>query len=50
MMTLPDLVSREEILNYPTDFSAMNEEYVERLTKRGEQLTRWLIARYTPEL
>ena len=50
MITLPDLVSREEVLNYPTDFSAMNEEYIERLTKRGEQLTRWLIARYTPEL
>ena len=50
MITLPDLVSREEVLNYPTDFSAMNEENIERLTKRGEQLTRWLIARYTPEL
>lgn len=50
MITLPDLVSREEVLNYPTNFSAMSEEYIERLTKRGEQLTRWLIDRYTPEL
>lgn len=49
-ITLPDLVPREDVWNYPTDFFAMDEEYIERLAKRGEQLTRWLIARYTPEL
>ena len=49
-ITLSDLVPREDVWNYPTNFSPMDEEYIERLTKRGEQLTRWLIARYTPEL
>ena len=49
-ITLPDLVGREEVWNYPTNFSAMDEDDIERFTKRGEQLTRLHIARYTPEL
>ena len=46
----PDLVRREEVWNYPTNFSPMSEDDIERLSKRGEQLTRLLIAQYTPEL
>jgi predicted acylesterase/phospholipase RssA/proteasome lid subunit RPN8/RPN11 len=44
----PDLVPREEVAWYPTDFSAMPEEVMERIALRGEQLTRLLIARYCP--
>jgi predicted acylesterase/phospholipase RssA/proteasome lid subunit RPN8/RPN11 len=46
----PDLVPREEVAFYPTDFSAMREEIIERISLRGEQLTRLLIARYCPEI
>ena len=45
-----DLVSREEAYAYPTDFSAMPEEWIEKLSKRGEQLTKALIAEHMPEL
>jgi integrative and conjugative element protein (TIGR02256 family) len=45
-----DLVRREEVFEYPTDFSAMQTEDINRLTKRGEQLTRALVAYYCPEL
>jgi len=46
----PDLVRREEVFEYPTDFRAMRAEDIDRLAKRGEQLTRALIAYYCPEL
>jgi integrative and conjugative element protein (TIGR02256 family) len=46
----PDLVRREEVFDYPTDFTAMRTEDVDRLAKRGEQLTRALISYYCPEL
>ncbi len=46
----PDLVSREEAHGYPTDFAAMPEEWIEKLSTRGEQLTRALIAEHMPEL
>jgi predicted acylesterase/phospholipase RssA len=45
-----DLVPRETVVDYPTDFSAMSEDDVERLALRGEQLTRLLIDHYCPEL
>lgn len=45
-----DLVSREDAHGYPTDFSSMPEEWIEKLSKRGEQLTRSLIAEHMPEL
>ena len=45
-----DLVSREEAYAYPTDFSAMPEEWIEKLSRRGEQLTKALIAEHMPEL
>ena len=46
----PDLVTREEAYAYPTDFSAMSEEWIDRLSRRGEQLTRALIDEHAPEL
>jgi integrative and conjugative element protein (TIGR02256 family) len=46
----PDLIPREEVTTYPTDFSPMSAQDLERLTRRGEQLTRLLLARYCPEL
>jgi integrative and conjugative element protein (TIGR02256 family) len=45
-----DLVRRDEVFEYPTDFSAMRVEDIDRLAKRGEQLTRSLVAYYCPEL
>jgi hypothetical protein len=38
-----DLVKREEVFEYPTDFAAMRPEDIDRLAKRGEQLTQTLI-------
>jgi hypothetical protein len=45
-----DLVMREEVFEYPTDFRAMHAEDIDPLAKRGEQLTRALIAYYCPDL
>jgi len=45
-----DLISRNEVVDYPTDFSAMSDQSLEKLTSRGEQLTRVLIDHYCPEL
>lgn len=45
-----DLVTREETYAYPTDFSAMSPAWIERLSRRGEQLTRALIAEHVPAL
>ncbi|MCH7727473.1 MAG: hypothetical protein IH991_13470 [Planctomycetes bacterium] len=45
-----DLVPRDRVVNYPTDFSAMPEQDIDALSCRGEQLTRMLIEFYCPEL
>ncbi|CAN7222623.1 patatin-like phospholipase family protein [Bradyrhizobium sp. LjRoot220] len=45
-----DLVTREDVRQYPTDFSAMSIRDLELLTKRGEQLTAIIIDRYMPHL
>ena len=45
-----DLVTREEAYAYPTDFSAMKAEWIDRLSRRGEQLTRALVAEHAPDL
>ncbi len=47
---LPDLVPREDVVDYPTDFAAMTQEDLDRLALRGEQLTRLFIDRWCPEL
>ena len=46
----PDLVARDEVMNYPTDFAAMSQEDIDSIALRGEQITRMLITRYVPEL
>jgi NTE family protein len=45
-----DLVPRAEVVAYPTDFSAMSENWIDRLSRRGEQLTRLLVSAYLSEL
>lgn len=42
----PDLVRREQVWQYPTDFSSMSETDIELISGRGEQLTRLLVSRY----
>ena len=39
-------VDREEVIHYPTDFSAMSEENIRRLSGRGEAITRALVTQY----
>jgi NTE family protein len=39
----PNLVPRDAIIRYPTNFSPMSEHDIALITKRGEQLTRLLI-------
>jgi NTE family protein len=45
-----DLVRREEAHAYPTNFNAMPEDWIERLSLRGEQLTLCLARAYIPHL
>ena len=51
---LPDppanLVRREEAHSYPTDFNPMPDEWIDRLSLRGEQLTLCLARAYIPDL
>jgi NTE family protein len=42
----PHLVPRGDVVNYPTDFAAMNEIWIDKLSNRGEQLTRLLVGHY----
>ena len=44
------LVTREEAYSYPTDFYAMSARWIQRLSDRGEQLTRAVITEHAPEL
>jgi NTE family protein len=45
-----DLVRREEVRNYPTDFAPMSAKDLELLAKRGEHLTHIVVGRYLPGL
>ena len=45
-----DLVTREDAYAYPTDFSAMSTDWIDKLARRGEQLTKALIAEHHPEM
>jgi NTE family protein len=45
-----DLVTREHVYAYPTDFSSMSNDWIDHLSRRGEQLTRALIAEHAPHL
>ena len=42
----PDLVPRGDVAYYPTDFAPMSEAWIDRLSLRGEQLTRILVPHY----
>lgn len=44
------LVRRAEVAGYPTDFYAMSPDWIERLSKRGEQLTLAVIRQHAPAL
>lgn len=46
----PTLVSRHEVIQYPTNFGAMSEEWITKLSDRGEQLTRALATHYLRDL
>jgi integrative and conjugative element protein (TIGR02256 family) len=41
-----DLVSRDEVVGYPTDFSPMPQVKLDQLSRRGEQLTHLVIERW----
>lgn len=45
-----DLVKREEVDAYPTDFKAMSQDWIDRLSKRGEQVTLAVLQEHHPEL
>jgi NTE family protein len=45
-----DLVIRDDVRDYPTDFAPMSAKDLELLTKRGEQLTQIIVDRYVPHL
>jgi NTE family protein len=47
---LPDLVTRADVIDYPTDLAAMSADDLERLALHGEQLTRMFIDRWCQEL
>ena len=44
------LVPRSEVISYPTNFSPMPEEWINKLSDRGEQLTRVLVSHYLGKL
>lgn len=39
-------IDRKEVIHYPTDFSKMSEDNIRKLTRRGEAITRALVAQY----
>ena len=45
-----DLIRREQVAGYPTNFSAMSDKWIDRLSIRGEQLTLALIREHAPGL
>ena len=47
---LADLVPRDAVVRYPTDFARMAPDSLHLIATRGEQLTRILIECYCPEL
>lgn len=49
-LPLADLVPREAVVHYPTDFARMTPDNLHLIATRGEQLTRVLIEYYCPQL
>lgn len=46
----PDLVRRDQVRDYPTNFAPMSAANLELLTRRGEQLTRLILDQYLSAL
>jgi NTE family protein len=46
----PDLVGREAVMNYGTNFRAMDDVWLTKLSTRGRQLTELLVPRHCPGL
>lgn len=45
-----DLIRREQVKDYPTDFAPMSEKDLNLLSLRGEQLTNLIVERYLADL
>lgn len=45
-----DFIGRDHVRDYPTNFSAMRDQDIDQLTRRGEQLTHIIVDRYLKEL
>ena len=45
-LTSATALDREEVVHYPTDFSVMSQEDIQRLSGRGEAITRALTTQY----
>jgi NTE family protein len=45
-----ELITRSEAMGYPTNFGRMTDTWIQKLSDRGEQLTRCLLSQYSPEL
>jgi len=45
-----NLIAREEVVDYPTDFASMSDIWIDKLCDRGEQLTRLLVSCYLQDL
>lgn len=46
----PDLVRRDDVIGYPTNFAKMSDDDIEQISRRGEQLTRMMIEAHAPEI
>lgn len=45
-----DLIRRDQVADYPANFSAMSEEWIEKIVRRGEQTTIAVIKEHHPGL
>jgi len=45
-----DLIPRSEVIGYPTNFGPMSEDWIDKLSRRGDQLTRHLVPLYLTEV
>jgi NTE family protein len=45
-----DLVTHDQVCEYPTNFNPMSKQNIAKLSKRGEQLTRCLVDAYARQL
>ena len=46
ILKAPGWIAREDVMNYPTNFSAMSEKNIQCLAGRGEAITRTLVTQY----